>query len=69
MDRNLRCRAVFVVMFTLGLMLGREQIAAALARRVVLAAVIFAVVVPIPALAVLIVKVFQPHPAVAPALS
>lgn len=57
--------AVFVVMFTLGLMLGREQIAAALARRVVLAAVIFAVVVPIPALAVLIVKVFQPHPAVA----
>ena len=49
---------VFVVMFALGLMLGREQIAAALQRRVVLAAVIFAVVVPIPALAVLVVKVF-----------
>jgi BASS family bile acid:Na+ symporter len=51
---------VFVVMFALGLMLGREQIAAALERRVVLTAVIFAVVVPIPALAVVIVKLFQP---------
>jgi len=51
---------VFVVMFALGLMLGREQIAAALERRVVLMAVIFAVVVPIPALAVVIVKLFQP---------
>jgi bile acid:Na+ symporter, BASS family len=56
---------VSVVMFTLGLMLGREQIAAALARRVVLAAVIFAVIVPIPALAVLVVKLFHPPPAVA----
>jgi len=55
---------VFVVMFALGLMLGREQIEAALQRRVVLIAVIFAVVVPIPALAVLIVKVFQPGPAI-----
>ena len=43
--------AVFTVMFALGLMLGREQIAAALERRVVLAAVVFAVVVPVPALA------------------
>ncbi len=34
--------AVFVVMFALGAMLGREQIAATLERRVVLAAVIFA---------------------------
>jgi BASS family bile acid:Na+ symporter len=51
---------VFVVMLALGLMLGREQIAAALERRVVLMAVIFAVVVPIPALAVVIVKLFQP---------
>jgi BASS family bile acid:Na+ symporter len=51
---------VFVVMFALGLMLGREQIAAALERRVVLTAVIFAVVVPIPALAVVVVKLFQP---------
>lgn len=48
--------AVFVVMFALGLMLGREQIAAALQRRVVLAAVLFAVLVPVPALAVLCVK-------------
>jgi bile acid:Na+ symporter, BASS family len=56
---------VFVIMFALGLMLGREQIAAALARRVVLAAVIFGVVVPIPALAVLIVKLFHLPPPVA----
>jgi bile acid:Na+ symporter, BASS family len=55
---------VFVVMFALGLMLGREQIAAALQRRVVLIAVIFAVVVPIPAIAVLIVKLFHPGPAI-----
>jgi BASS family bile acid:Na+ symporter len=56
---------VFVVMFALGLMLGREQIAAALERRVVLVAIIFAVVVPIPALAVVVVKLFHPPPAVA----
>jgi BASS family bile acid:Na+ symporter len=49
---------VFTVMFSLGLMLGREQIAAALQRRVVLAAVIFAVIVPVPALAVLVLKAF-----------
>ena len=34
---------VFAVMFAIGLMLGREQIEAALERRVVLAAVVFAV--------------------------
>ena len=45
--------SVFIVMFSLGLLLGREQIAAALERRVVLGAVIFAVLVPVPALAVL----------------
>ncbi|MFO1312148.1 MAG: hypothetical protein U1F41_08810 [Burkholderiales bacterium] len=49
---------VWVVMFALGLMLGREQIAAAMQRRVVLAAVLFAVVVPVPALSVLAVKAF-----------
>ena len=49
---------VFVVMFAIGLMLGREQIAAALQRRVVLAAVVFAVVVPVPVLAVLALKLF-----------
>jgi len=57
--------AVFVVMFALGLVLGREQIAAALARRVVLVAVVFAVIVPIPVLAVLVVKLLQPGPAIA----
>ena len=49
--------ALFAVMLSLGLMLGREQIAAALQRRVVLAALLFAVVVPVPAMAVLLVKV------------
>ena len=49
---------VFSVMFSLGLMLGREQIHAALQRRVVLAALLFAVVVPVPATAVLFVKLF-----------
>ena len=49
---------VFAVMFAIGLMLGREQFAAALQRRVVLAAVVFAVVVPVPALAVLVLKLF-----------
>jgi predicted Na+-dependent transporter len=51
--------SIFTVMFALGLLLGREQIAAALQRRVVLAAVIFAVLVPVPALAVLAVKLFS----------
>ena len=49
---------VFAVMFAIGLMLGREQFKAALERRVVLAAVVFAVVVPVPALAVLAAKAF-----------
>ena len=49
---------VFMVMLSLGLLLGREQIAAALQRRVVLAAVLFAVFIPVPATAVLIVKLF-----------
>lgn len=49
---------VFVVMVAIGLMLGREQFAAALRRRVVLAAIVFAVVVPVPALAVLALKLF-----------
>jgi len=46
-------------------MLGREQIAAALQRRVVLAAILFGVVVPVPTLAVLSVKIFGLHGAVA----
>jgi BASS family bile acid:Na+ symporter len=49
---------VFAVMFAIGLMLGREQVAAALERRVVLAAVVFAVVVPVPVVAVLALKAF-----------
>src|SRR5512139_2422573 len=49
---------VFTVMVSLGLMLGREQIAAALQRRMVLAALLFAVVIPVPAAAVLFVKLF-----------
>src|SRR5262245_9900009 len=43
-------------MLSLGMLLGREQIAAALQRRMVLGAILFAVVVPVPALAVLFVK-------------
>ncbi len=50
---------IFTVMFSLGLLLGREQFAAALERRVVMAAIVFAVVVPVPALAVLAVRVFS----------
>ena len=51
--------AVFVVMVGLGLMLGREQIAAALERRVVLLAVVFGVVVPVPVLSVLAASAFD----------
>ena len=47
---------VFSVMVSLGLLLGREQFAAAMRRRMVLAAIVFAVVVPVPTLAVLFVK-------------
>jgi BASS family bile acid:Na+ symporter len=56
---------VFAVMLSLGLLLGREQFTAALQRRVVLAAIIFAVVVPVPALAVLFVTLFGLRPPVA----
>jgi len=56
---------VFIVMFALGLLLGREQIAAALQRRGVLAAALFAVLVPVPALAVLAVKLLAIKGAVA----
>jgi predicted Na+-dependent transporter len=48
--------AVFAVMLSLGLMIGREQVAAARDRRMVLAVALFAVVVPVPAVAVLLVK-------------
>jgi predicted Na+-dependent transporter len=52
-------------MLSLGLLLEREQILAALRRGVLLAAVLFAVVVPVPVLAVIVVKVFGLHGAVA----
>jgi len=48
---------IFAVMLSLGLLLGREHLVAATHRRVILAAVLFSVVVPVPVLAVLIVKV------------
>ena len=48
--------AIFAVMLSLGLLLGREHVAAALQRRVMLAAIVFAVLIPVPVLAVLVVK-------------
>lgn len=48
--------AVFAVMLSLGLMIGHEQVAAARDRRLVLAVALFAVVVPVPAVAVLLVQ-------------
>jgi BASS family bile acid:Na+ symporter len=50
--------AVFLVMLSLGLLLGREQIEAALRRRVLLAALLFGTVIPVPLIAVLAVKLF-----------
>ncbi|MDH4094422.1 MAG: hypothetical protein OEV81_06480 [Betaproteobacteria bacterium] len=50
---------VYGVMFSLGLMIGREQIAAAPQRRGVLAFALFAVLVPVPAAAVLAVGLFD----------
>src|SRR5262245_48010844 len=43
-------------MLSLGLLIDRDQFAAALQRRMVLAAIVFAVIVPLPGLAVLFVK-------------
>ena len=56
---------VFAVMLSLGLLLDRGQIVSALQRRAVLAAVLFAVVVPVPILAVVVVKLFGLRGAVA----
>ena len=49
---------VFAVMFVIGLMLGRAQVAAVARRPMALAAVIFAAVVVVPALAVLGLRAF-----------
>ena len=56
---------IFSVMLSLGLLLERGQIVSSLRRRAVLAAVLFAVVVPVPALAVVVVKLFGLRGAVA----
>ena len=48
--------AVFAVMFSLGLMMGREQITAARQRGGVLGMALFAALLPVPLLAVLLVK-------------
>lgn len=48
--------AVFLTMLSLGLLLGREQIEAALRRRVLLAALLFGTLIPVPLIAVLAVK-------------
>lgn len=50
---------IFTVMLSLGLMLGPEQFSAALKRRIVLAAIVFGVMVPVPALAVLLVRLLD----------
>src|SRR5262245_29568073 len=49
--------AIFTVMFSLGLLLGPRQITAASRRRAVIGTILFAVVIPVPVLAVLYVKV------------
>ncbi|MEI6301197.1 MAG: hypothetical protein WCR74_07115 [Betaproteobacteria bacterium] len=49
---------LFTVMFAIGLMLGPQQIAAAMTRRTVLLAVLFAAVVPVPVLTVLALEYF-----------
>ena len=49
--------AVFLTMLSLGLLLGREQIEAALRRRVLLGALLFGTLIPVPLIAVLAVKV------------
>jgi len=54
----LAAATIFAVMLSLGLLLGREHLAAVAKRRMVLAAVLFSVVVPVPALAVLVVKMW-----------
>jgi predicted Na+-dependent transporter len=48
--------AVFMVMFSLGLMFGREQVAAVMQRRGALAMALFAALIPVPMSAVLLVK-------------
>lgn len=48
---------IFIVMLSIGLLLGRDERAAAVRRRRLLASILFSVVVPVPALAVLFVLI------------
>jgi BASS family bile acid:Na+ symporter len=50
---------LFTVMFAIGLMLGPAQVAAAMTRRTVLLAVLFAAVVPLPVVTVVAIEVFN----------
>jgi BASS family bile acid:Na+ symporter len=50
---------LFTVMFAIGLMLGPAQVAAALTRRTILLAVLFAAVVPLPVVTVVAVELFN----------
>src|SRR5262245_77381 len=56
---GLAATAIFMVMLSLGLILGREQLAAALRRRNALAAIILGVIVPLPILAVMLVNLLD----------
>jgi len=55
----LAATTIFAVMLSLGLLLGRDQLAAALRRRNLLAAIVFGVIVPLPFLAVAFVKLLN----------
>lgn len=50
---------LFTVMFAIGLMLGRAQVAAAMSRRTILLAVLFAAVVPLPVVTVATIELFR----------
>ena len=59
--------AVFLTRLSLGMLLGREQIEAALRRRVLLGALLFGTLIPVPLIAVLAVKVLGVAPWIASA--
>ena len=50
---------LFTVMFAIGLMLGPGQVKAAMTRRTILLSVLFAAVVPLPILAIILMKLFD----------
>jgi predicted Na+-dependent transporter len=49
---------LFTVMFAIGLMLGPAQVAAAMTRRTILLAVLFAAVVPLPVVTIVAVELY-----------